>query len=106
MPQNTASRRWACMTGFGFYHDVKFVCGEVGNNYCHTKIMKGRYASVTINDPFSFSAWHVWNYIAGWMRENDVNIRLINLSGAGVPFFVKYNRQAGSEYMSVYVPIE
>ena len=92
--------------GFWFYHDQKAVCGENGNDYSHTAIPQGCYATVTVNDPFSFSAWRVWTYIAGWVRVNDNTIRPVNINGADIPFFVKFYRQNNGEYMSVYVPIE
>jgi len=92
--------------GLWFYHDVKAVCGETGNDYSHTKIPKGKYASATFCDPFTFSAWRVWTYIAGWMRENGAVIRPVDIDGASVPYLTKFYRQGGGEYMSVYVPIE
>ena len=92
--------------GFWLYHDQKAVCGKNGNDYSHTIIPKGRYAVVTINDPFSFSAWRVWTYIAGWLRENDVSIRQMKFNGTDVPYFVRFHRQNSGEYLSACVPIE
>ncbi|MCL1786617.1 MAG: hypothetical protein FWG38_01415 [Defluviitaleaceae bacterium] len=92
--------------GLWFYHDPGAVCGVVGNDYSHTTMPAGQYAAVTISDPLSFSAWRVWTYIAGWMREHDVCIRPVNIGGVNAPYFVKFYRQHGGEYMSVYVPVE
>jgi hypothetical protein len=91
--------------GLWFFHDTKAVCGETGNDYSHTMIPKGQYASVVINDPFSYSAWGAWTYIAGWMRENNVNIRQLDFSETGAPYLAKFYKQSGSEYMAVFVPI-
>jgi hypothetical protein len=92
--------------GLWFYHDIKAVCGETGNAYKNTIIPEGCYLTVTISNPLTFSAWSTWAYIAGWMRDNDVNIRQIRFDDSDVPFFTKFYRQNGSEYMAVYVPIE
>ena len=91
--------------GLWLHHDPKVVCGQIGDDYNNTTIPGGHYAFVTINDPFSFSAWRIWCYIAEWIRDNDVNIRPIILGGSNVPYFVKFHPEGGSEYMSVYVPI-
>lgn len=92
--------------GLWYYHDDIAVCGEKGDDYCHTTVPEGRYASVTINDPFTFSAWRVWSYIAKWVYENNTDIHPVNLGGTSAPYFVRFYRQDGSQYMSVYVPIE
>ena len=87
--------------GLWFYHDVKAVCGEYGNDYKYTTIPEGRYLTVTVADPFTFSAWGAWTYIAAWIRSNDITIRRIKFNDMDVPFFVKFYRQN----MSVYLPI-
>jgi hypothetical protein len=92
--------------GLWYYHNDKAVCGISGEEYCHTTVPEGRYASVTISEPFTFSAWRTWNYVAEWMRNNDVNIRQVDLGGMNVPYFIKFNKQRSSEYMAIYVPIE
>jgi|GEM_PF-832057 len=91
--------------GLWFYHDTQVVCGELGNDYNYTEIQSGKYATVSIRDPFSFSAWRVWIYIAGWMRENGIKIRQVKLGEMNIPFFTKFYRQDDNEYMAVYVPI-
>jgi len=91
--------------GLWFYHDTQAVCGETGNDYNYTIIPHGKYATVSINDPFSFSAWRVWVYIAGWMRENDIKIHQLKFGEAHIPFFTEFCRQGDGERMTVYVPI-
>jgi len=90
--------------GIWFYHDQKAVCGENGNDYNYTTFPEGRYAAVTVDDPLSFSAWRVWTYIAGWIRENGAEIRPVNIGN--VPYFAKFYRKGVGEYMSVYVPMK
>ena len=92
--------------GLWFYHDQKAVCGEYRNDYNFTVIPKGHYATVTINEPFSFSAWRIWIYIVGWIRENEASIRPVNIGDSNIPYFARFYRQDGGEYLQFYVPIE
>lgn len=92
--------------GFWHYHDDRAVCGKYGNEYAYAVVPGGRYASVTVAAPFSFSAWRSWNYIAKWLYESNINIRPINFGEVCVPFFAKFYRHDGIEYMTVYVPSE
>jgi len=92
--------------GLWFHHNVRAVCGEAGDDYSYTALPGGRYASVTASDPLSFSVWRMWTYIAAWMRENDVAIRPVDIDGTSVPYFCRFYRENGGEYMAAYVPIE
>lgn len=91
--------------GLWYYHDSNAICGMETDAYCYTVIPEGRYASVTINDPFSFSVRRVWDYIAKSLWESNENIRPVSINEENVPFFVKFYRQGNNEHMTMYVPI-
>jgi predicted transcriptional regulator YdeE len=91
--------------GLWYYHDCKSICEKEPDEYCNTVIPEGQYATVTINDPFSFSARRVWDYVAKWLWENNKSIRSVSLSGENVPYFVRFYHQDNNEYMTMYVPV-
>ena len=93
--------------GLWYFCDDAAVCGERCDDYAYTVIPKGRYAFVTVTEPFNFSARRAWNYTAKWIYDNGINIRpAANLTGKSVPCYIKFYRQNGENYMSVYVPVE
>lgn len=91
--------------GLWYYHDVAAVCGITSDDYSCTEIPEGCYATVTINDTFTFSACRIWNFIAKWLYENNKSIRSVNFRGENVPYFAKFYKKGDVEYMAVYVPI-
>ena len=91
--------------GLWYYHDTAAVCGIATDEYNYTEIPEGCYAVVTVNDPFAFSAWRVWNHVVKWLNETGKSVRPIELGGKSVPYFVKFYRQSDVEYMAMYVRI-
>ena len=108
--------------GLWFYHNGGVLrggpaanCGGAVNPVERgAMVPEGRYATVTIYDPMSFSARRVWEYIAKWLWENNVEIRAVDYDNACgsysaynsfVAYFVKFYRIDDVEYMSMYVPV-
>lgn len=92
--------------GLWFYQDDRAICGAGGEAYAHTAVPGGSYATVTVTDPMTFSAWRTWNHVAEWMRRKQMVVRRTRLGGVDVPCFVRLYRQDGAEHMTVYVPVE
>lgn len=91
--------------GLWYYHNANTVCRTAADDYGYTKIPEGSYATVTIEDPFAFSVWRIWNFIAGWLYDNKKSICPVELIGTSVPYFTRFYRQGEVEYMTMYVPV-
>lgn len=94
--------------GIWFYQSDEAVCGIdcSKSEFCFTRIPQGRYATVTVDNPMTFSLCRTWNYICKWAQENLENINEIELDGVKATCLVKFYMEYGKEYMTMHVPIK
>lgn len=95
--------------GIWYYFSNKSACGidDEKDNDTHNEIPKGRYAVVTIDDPFTFSLVRVWNYICKWSWDNKKCINGLTLKNSeNTACFVKFFMEGPKEFMAVHVPIK
>ncbi len=95
--------------GIWYYQSDESACGVdcSEREYCFKQIPTGRYATVTISDPLSFSLKRPWNYICDWARKNKEAIASVPLyDDVCTVCFVKFYKAPDGEYMTMYVPLK
>ena len=92
--------------GLWYYFDDKAVCGTPNEGYAFTTIPKGCYVTITISNPFTFSAIRAWDYMCLWIRKNNMTVISLNIGGIKAHRLIKFFRQGTNHFMELYVPVK
>jgi len=94
--------------GLWFYFSDKAVCGlsRDKNERLQNTIIKGRYAKVIIESPFTFSLNRVWNYMCEWLQSSKETVKGCIISdNENTACFTRLFTEDSKDFMAVYIPI-
>ena len=69
------------------------------------EVPQGKFASITISDPMTFSVNRGCNYICQWLTERRIKIKEFPLNGENVVLLLTLCQEDGTECTKMYVPI-